>query len=111
MKFSDKVYKVVKKIPAGRVSTYKNVAEALNCKAYRAVGNALNKNSYAPVVPCHRVVCSDGRTGGFARGVKEKIKLLKKEGVRVRKGKVLDFEKVFYKLPKIFKSSSSLLER
>ncbi len=103
MRFAEKVYSIVKKIPAGRVSTYKNVAEALDCKAYRAVGNALNKNPYAPVVPCHRVVCSDGRTGGFASGTKNKIKLLNKEGVRVIKGKVLDFEKVFYKINRLRK--------
>lgn len=98
MRFSEKVYKIIKKIPSGRVSTYKNVAESLNCKAYRAVGNALNKNPYAPVVPCHRIVCSDGRVGGFASGIKNKIKLLNKEGVKVRNNKILDFEKVFYKL-------------
>lgn len=98
MRFADKVYKIIRKIPSGRVSTYREVARSLNCKAYRAVGNALNKNSYAPIVPCHRIVRSDGKTGGFARGVKEKIKLLEKEGVKLRNGKVLDFEKVFYKL-------------
>lgn len=98
MKFSDKVYKIVKKIPKGKVSTYKNVAGALNCEAYRAVGNALNKNPYWPKVCCHRIINSDGRIGGFARGTKEKIRLLKKEGVKIKKGKVLDFKKVFYKL-------------
>ena len=103
MRFSDKVYKIVKKIPSGRVSTYKNVAETLGCRAYRAVGNALNKNSCAPVVPCHRVVCSDGRTGGFVSGIKNKIRLLNKEGVRVIKGKVLGFEKVFYKINRLGK--------
>ncbi len=98
MRFADKVYEVVKKIPAGRISTYKNVAESLNCKAYRAVGNALNKNPYAPIVPCHRIVLSDGKIGGFASGAKNKAKLLRKEGIQIREGKVLGFEKVFYKL-------------
>ncbi|MDP2907363.1 MAG: MGMT family protein [Nanoarchaeota archaeon] len=98
MRFAEKVYRIVKKIPAGRVSTYKNVAESLGCKAYRAVGNALNKNPYAPIIPCHRIVRSDGMVGGFASGTKNKIKLLNKEGVRIIKCKVLDFEKVFYKL-------------
>lgn len=96
--FADKVYKTIKKIPSGRVSSYKEVARALNCKAYRAVGNALNKNPYWPEAPCHRIVYSDGSLGGFSRGLKEKTRLLEKEGVRIRKGKVLDFKKVFYKL-------------
>jgi len=103
MRFSEKIYKIVKKIPKGRVSTYKSVAGALGCKAYRAVGNALNKNPYWPKVCCHRIVCSDGKVGGFARGVKEKVRLLEKEGVRIKKGKVLSFEKMFYKLPKLYK--------
>ena len=58
MDFNDKVYKLCKLIPKGRVSTYKELAKALDSKGYRAVGNALNKNPYAPVVPCHRVVSS-----------------------------------------------------
>ena len=51
MNFSEKVYKLCKKIPKGKISTYKIIANKLNTKAYRAVGNALNKNPYAPIVP------------------------------------------------------------
>lgn len=98
MRFADKVYKLTKKIPHSKISTYKELAEALGCKAYRAVGQALNKNPYAPIVPCHRVLRSSGKIGGFSRGKKEKIRLLRKEGIKIRKDKVVDFEKVFYKL-------------
>jgi len=98
MIFSKKVYGLCKKIPKGRVSTYKEIAEALNCKAYRAVGNALNKNPYAPIVPCHRVINSNGFIGGFASGTKNKIVLLKKEGIKIKNGKVENFEEVFYSL-------------
>ena len=93
--FSSDVYEVCKRIPAGRVSTYGEIARALGTKAYRAVGNALNKNPYAPVVPCHRVVSSDGSLGGFAGGSKKKIALLKKEGVEVKDDKIVDFSRVF----------------
>lgn len=80
MTFTDKVYAVVKKIPKGQVLTYKQVAEkAGKPTAYRAVGNILNKN-YDAKIPCHRVVRSDGRTGGYNRGEKQKIKILKAEG-------------------------------
>jgi methylated-DNA-[protein]-cysteine S-methyltransferase len=80
-KFSEKVYEVVSKIPSGKTLTYKEVAiKTGNPKAYRAVGNILNKN-YNPNIPCHRVVRSDGKTGGYNRGADEKVKKLKYEGV------------------------------
>ena len=79
--FTQKVYEVVKKIPKGKVLTYKEVAKrAGNILASRAVGNILNKN-YNLKIPCHRVVRSDGKLGGYNRGIKNKIKILKSEGV------------------------------
>ncbi len=78
--FSEKVYEVTKSIPKGETLTYKQVAiMAGNPKASRAVGNILNKN-YDKTIPCHRVIRSDGKTGGYNRGSKNKIKILKKEG-------------------------------
>ncbi len=94
--FSEKCYDLLRKVPRGRVTTYKALAEALGTRAYRAVGTAMNKNPYAPQVPCHRVVSSGGRIGGFASGVRNKIKILKKEGVGVLDGKVVDFEQKFF---------------
>lgn len=79
-KFSDRVYKVVAKIPKGKTMTYKQVAVAAGSpNAFRAVGNILNKN-YDPAIPCHRVVRSDGKAGGYNRGKSNKIRILKKEG-------------------------------
>ncbi|MEK6945382.1 MAG: MGMT family protein [Nanoarchaeota archaeon] len=95
--FSEKCYTVLRKVPKGKVTTYKEIARALKTKAYRAVGTAMNKNPYAPEVPCHRVVNSNGNLGGFASGCENKIKLLKKEGVRIENNRVVDFEKVLYK--------------
>ena len=87
--FEEKVYSAAQKIPKGRVATYKSIAKAVGRRgATRAVGNALNKNPFAPRVPCHRVVKSDGTIGGFASGSREKIKLLKKEGVEIKNGKI-----------------------
>ena len=71
------------KIPKGKVKTYKEVAIGIKMpKAARAVANACGKNPYAPKVPCHRVIRSDGTLGGFsaAGGIKVKKKLLKKDG-------------------------------
>ena len=97
MKFNDNVYNLCKKIPKGKVSTYGEIARALNTKAYRAVGNALNKNPYAPQVPCHRVINSQGFLHGFASGLKNKRKLLEKEGVKIKNNKVLDFNKLIHR--------------
>ena len=95
--FYEKVYEVARKIPKGKVSTYKEIARALNSKAYRAVGSAMNKNPYAPKVPCHRVINSDGRIGGFASGTSAKIKMLKAEGVEVINERI-DLKKYGWKL-------------
>lgn len=87
-RFNEKAWKIVSKVPKGKVTTYKAVAEKLGCKAYRAVGNAMNKNPYAPKVPCHRVVKSNGEVGGFASGTRKKIQMLKKEGIEIKNNKI-----------------------
>jgi methylated-DNA-[protein]-cysteine S-methyltransferase len=83
MNFKEKVYSIVRKIPKGKTLTYKEVAKmAGRAKAWRAVGNILNKNKN-PEIPCHRVIRTDGKAGGYNKGEKNKIKLLKKEGVSI----------------------------
>ena len=82
-KFQVKVWKYLKTISKGRVKTYKQVAISINRpKSARAVANACAKNPYSPKIPCHRIVRSDGKLGGFSGpgGIKFKKKLLKKEG-------------------------------
>jgi O-6-methylguanine DNA methyltransferase len=89
--FKNKVLEIVRKIPKGRVLTYKKVAKlAGRPKAWRAVGNVLNKNRDLKI-PCHRVIKSDGKVGGYNRGIKKKITLLKKEGVIIKKKRCLFF--------------------
>ena len=82
--FQIKVWKYLLKIPKGKVKTYKEVAGAIKSPySARAVGNAVGKNPYAPKIPCHRVIKSDGSLGGYSGkgGIKTKRKLLKKEGI------------------------------
>ncbi len=100
------MYAVCRKIPRGKVSTYGEIARALNTKGYRAIGQALKCNPYAPAVPCHRVIQSDGSVGGFkgkraGKEIKEKIKMLKKEGVEVV-GRKVDLRKYMYAFSKNF---------
>ena len=75
--FQKKVYKAVLSIPLGEVRSYNWVAKRIGrSKAVRAVGTALRKNPFTIIIPCHRVVKSDGSLGGYSRGVKRKRKLL-----------------------------------
>jgi len=81
MNFHQRVWALTARVPRGRVVTYGDIARKLGTKAYRAVGNALNRNPYAPSVPCHRVVGCDGSLTGFAGGLEKKRKLLQREGI------------------------------
>lgn len=99
MELKDKIYKIVKNIPKGKVATYKSVAVAIGSpRASRAVANALAQN-FDPKIPCHRVVRSDGSLAGYNRGgTAAKTKLLRAEGVLVENNKVdLKLSKVFLK--------------
>ena len=84
--FQLKVWAYLRKIPRGSVRTYSQVAKDIGKpSAIRAVANAIGKNPYAPKIPCHRVIRSDGSLGGYSGkgGVKTKRFLLKKEGIRL----------------------------
>ena len=85
-----KVLDLVRKIPKGKVTTYKIIAEKQNSRAYRAVGSALKNNKNPVIIPCHRVINSDGSLGGYKgiRNNKEKSDLLRKEGIEINKGKI-----------------------
>lgn len=85
--FEERVYQALREIPYGRVVTYAELAKRLNCGSAQAVGQALKRNPFAPEVPCHRVIRSDGFLGGYSgkvRGVRveRKRKILDAEGVR-----------------------------
>ena len=85
-KFQIKVWNYLKTIPKGKVKTYKQVAKAIGMpKAATAVANACGKNPYAPKIPCHRVIRSDGGLGGYSGkgGIKQKLKLLRSENVAI----------------------------
>lgn len=90
--FSEIVYEKVKIVPKGRVTTYQELAAAAgNKKAGRAVGNILHANKKLVTVPCHRVVRSDGRLGGYAGGQRRKISLLNKEGIKITNDRIINF--------------------
>jgi len=96
MSLSYQVYQLLTQIPQGKVTTYKDIAQALNTKGYQAIGQILKKNPNAPTVPCHRVVKSDGTIGGYSgkttgQKILMKKRLLEKEGVKFKGNRVQNF--------------------
>ena len=94
--FQQLCYQTLKqKVPAGRVISYGDLAKLIgHPKAHRAVGSAMNKNPFAPEVPCHRVVKSSGELGEFAQAVSLKAKRLQEEGVLVKNNKIVNFDQI-----------------
>jgi methylated-DNA-[protein]-cysteine S-methyltransferase len=91
---SQSVYNLVSNIPPGKVATYGQLASSLgNSRGARGIGNILNKNPRPIIVPCHRVVCSDGHVGGYMYGKERKISLLLNEGIPIVNDLIIDFEK------------------
>lgn len=95
--FNERCYELLKLIPEGKVTTYGEMARALNTKAWRAVGSAMAKNKNLVVIPCHRVVRSDGTIGQYALGTDKKSELLQNEGIEISRGKVSNLDRFFYR--------------
>ncbi len=94
-----KTYELLKKVPKGHVTTYKALARALHTKGYRAIGQFMKNNPYAPKVPCHRVVASDGTIGGYmgestGKQIEKKIRMLRGEGIKVTGKTITDFKQI-----------------
>ena len=95
--FEKKVLVTTFKIPKGKISTYKRIADKIGRpRAYRAVATALKKNPLHPVVPCHRVVRSDGRFGGEKKRAESRRKLVEKEGIPTENGKIKISEDILF---------------
>lgn len=94
-----KLYELLREIPKGKVATYKIIAKKLKIHP-RTAGIFLGQNEHPKKYPCYKVVASDGKLGGYsgAGGLKKKVELLERDGVKVKKGKVVDLEKVLYDL-------------
>ncbi|MDD5178181.1 MAG: MGMT family protein [Candidatus Nanoarchaeia archaeon] len=90
------VFKLLKQVPYGKVTTYGDLARKLNSKAFRVIGVIMHRNKDPENIPCFKIVKSNGELGGYASGVDEKIKRLNREGIEVINGKI-DLEKYLYK--------------
>ena len=92
------IYKKLLQVPRGKITTYGELSKAVGLRnGQRVVGRIMNKNPYPVIIPCHRVVNSNGQIGGYAYGQDVKTNMLYKEGIEIQNGKILDFEKIIYK--------------
>tara|TARA_B110000014_G_C19673861_1_gene353769 strand:- start:87 stop:386 length:300 start_codon:yes stop_codon:yes gene_type:complete len=98
LKIEEKIYQKLLEVPIGRVTTYGDLAKAINLKnGQRVVGQIMKKNPFPVIIPCHRVVKSDGNVGGYAYGIERKKHMLIKEGLKINNNKILNYKKsLFY---------------
>ncbi len=93
-----RVYKKLLEVPKGKVTTYGELAKAVGLKnGQRLIGKIMNRNPFPVIIPCHRVVKSDGTVGGYFYGDKVKTKMLSDEGVAIHNGKVKNWEKSVFR--------------
>ena len=96
MNLEHRVYEKLLKVPKGKVTTYSELAKAVGLKnGQRAIGRIMNKNPFPVIVPCHRVILSNGKIGGYAWGENVKTNMLSKEGIKIKNGKILDSDTIY----------------
>ena len=94
MTLSTRVYKKLLLVPKGKITTYGELSKAVGLKnGQRAIGMIMKKNPFPVIVPCHRVVKSDGKIGGYVYGERVKSRMLVNEGIKIKDGKIIDFDK------------------
>jgi len=98
LNLEQKIYKKLLDVPKGKITTYGDLAKSVGLKnGQRVVGKIMNKNPYPVIVPCHRVVMSTGKIGGYAYGEHIKTKMLNDEGIKIQNGKILDLKNKLFK--------------
>lgn len=98
MNLEHKVYKKLAEVPPGQVTTYGDLAKAIGLKnGQRVIGRIMNQNPYPVIIPCHRVIMSNGNIGGYSYGEKIKENMLQKEGLEIKNGKILNFKNKLYR--------------
>ena len=94
MTLSTRVYKKLLQVQKGKITTYGELSKAVGLKnGQRAIGMIMKKNPFPVIVPCHRVVKSDSKIGGYVYGERVKSRMLANEGIKIKDGKIIDFDK------------------
>jgi methylated-DNA-[protein]-cysteine S-methyltransferase len=98
LNLEQRIYKKLLEVPKGQITTYGELAKAVGLKnGQRTIGKIMNKNPCPVIIPCHRVVMSTGKIGGYAYGENIKTKLLNDEGIQIKNGKIIDLENKVYR--------------
>ncbi len=98
MNIQQKILKKLLEVPKGQITTYGELAKAVGLKnGQRAVGKIMNRNPYPVIIPCHRVVMSTGKIGGYAYGENIKTSMLSNEGIKIENGKIVDMENAIFR--------------
>ena len=98
MKIDKKIYKELLQVPPGKITTYGELSRATGfVNGQRVIGQIMKKNPFPVIIPCHRVVRSDGKIGGYAFGMDIKKSMLVKEGICIKKNKIENFENFFFR--------------
>ena len=94
MTIEKKIYRKLLQVPPGKITTYKELARSIGLEnGQRVIGQIMKKNPFPVIIPCHRVVKSDGKIGGYVYGETVKSRMLTNEGIKIIDGKIIDFEK------------------
>jgi len=98
LNLDEKIYKKLLQVPKGQITTDGELAKSVGLKnGQRDVGKMMNKNPYPVIIPCHRVVMSTGKIGGYAYGENVKTKMLNDEGIEIQNGKIIDLKNKIYR--------------
>ena len=93
-----KIYRKLLQVPSGKITTYKELARSVGLEnGQRVIGQIMKKNPFPVIIPCHRVVKSNGEIGGFAVGISIKKCMLVKEGISIKNNKIKNFQKTFFR--------------
>ena len=93
-----KIYRKLLQVPSGKITTYKELARSVGLEnGQRVIGQIMKKNPFPVIIPCHRVVKSNGEIGGYAYGISIKKSMLVKEGISIKNNKIKNFLKTFFR--------------
>ena len=98
MRIEERIYKKLLQVPYGKITTYGELSRSVGLKnGQRIVGQIMKKNPFPVIIPCHRVVKSNGDIGGYAFGINVKKTMLSKEGICIKKDSIENFKNIYFK--------------
>jgi len=98
LRIEERIYKKLLQVPCGKITTYGELSRSVGLKnGQRVVGQIMKKNPFPVIIPCHRVVKSNGDIGGYAFGINVKKTMLSKEGICIKKDRIENFKNIYFK--------------